>query len=126
MSQAQRSEFKQLLADIREPGGLRISAERFAAKLDMPLSRLAQLTGVEPETPDDLSDSPEVQLYLEAAVKVLEAAMQLAGGDCGRAIHWFRNDRIQPLGYRTPEVLVSEGCAEKLLRYIDTLYAGTG
>lgn len=82
MIQSEQPEFEQFLADIREPGGLSISAERFATTLELPLSRLAELAGVEADMLGSPSDSPQIQRYMEAAVQVLAAGTELAGGDC--------------------------------------------
>ena len=41
-----------------------------------------------------------------------------------RALYWFRNHPIRDFDYKTPEVLVSEGKADAVIRYIQSLSAG--
>ena len=45
-------------------------------------------------------------------------------GDVGRAIFWYRNEPLPPFNYKTAEQLVSEGRAEDVLRYVESLEAG--
>jgi uncharacterized protein (DUF2384 family) len=55
---------------------------------------------------------------------VLAAATDLVGS-ASKAAFWFRNQPLSDFGYQTAEVLVSEGRAEDVLRYIDMLSAGS-
>jgi hypothetical protein len=54
---------------------------------------------------------------------VIRAATDLSG-DVERALFWYRNEPLQPFGYKTAEQLVSDGRTEDLLRYIESLEAG--
>ena len=56
-------------------------------------------------------------------LRVLRAADDLTG-DVGRAIFWYRNEPLPPFNYKTAEQLVSEGRAEDVLRYVESLEAG--
>ena len=55
--------------------------------------------------------------------RVMRAAYDLSG-DVDRAIFWYRNEPLPPLGYKTAEQLVSEGRTEDVLRYVGSLKAG--
>lgn len=55
--------------------------------------------------------------------RVLAAASDLVGGASEAAL-WFRNHPISDFKGKTAEVLVSEGRAEDVLRYIEMLSAG--
>lgn len=59
----------------------------------------------------------------EPAVRVIAEALYLTGG-LDRALEWFRSHPIRDLDYKTPESLVSEGKAEAVIRYIESLGAG--
>jgi hypothetical protein len=56
-------------------------------------------------------------------LRVIRAATDLSG-DVDRALFWYRNEPLQPFGYKTAEQLVSDGHTEDLLRYIGSLEAG--
>jgi uncharacterized protein (DUF2384 family) len=61
----------------------------------------------------------------ETAKSLVIAAATNFSGDHRRATFWYRNHPIPELDYKTAEVLVSEGRIEQVLRYIDSLEAGT-
>jgi len=67
--------------------------------------------------------SESVQRFMREALRVLRAADDLTG-DVGRAIFWYRNEPLPPFNYKTAEQLVSEGRAEDVLRYVESLEAG--
>ena len=64
-----------------------------------------------------------MQKFLRQALRVMRAAHDLSG-DINRAIFWYRNEPLQPFGYKTAEQLVSEGRTEDVLRYVESLEAG--
>ena len=45
-------------------------------------------------------------------------------GEVDRALFWYRNEPLQPFGYKTAERLVSEGRSDDVLRYVMSLEAG--
>ena len=59
----------------------------------------------------------------EPAVRVLAAALSLADS-LDRTLEWFRSQPIRDFDYKTPEILVSEGKADAVIRYIESLSAG--
>ena len=67
--------------------------------------------------------SESVQRFMREALRVLRAADDLTG-DVGRAIFWYRNEPLPSFNYKTAEQLVSEGRAEDVLRYVESLEAG--
>lgn len=62
--------------------------------------------------------------YLRESSRVLTAATDLVGG-ASEAASWFRNHPISDFNGKTAEILVSEGRAEDVLRYIEMLSAGS-
>lgn len=120
------SGFQQFLMELRDSDGVHISPSRFAEALKLAQGELATLARVHHNTPRHFPHSLQLQKYLRDAVRVLSAASNFAEDDFLRAVYWFRNDPIQPLEYKTAEVLVSEGRTEQVLMYIDSLNAGTG
>lgn len=62
--------------------------------------------------------------YLRESIRVLTAATDLVGS-ASEAAFWFRNHPISDFNDKTAEVLVSEGRAEDVLRYIEMLSAGS-
>ncbi len=65
----------------------------------------------------------EAFLVSSEALRVLAAALSLAETP-ERALYWFRSHPIREFDYKTPEVLVSEGKADAVIRYIQSLKAG--
>lgn len=117
--------FQQFLVEVRDPDGLHISPSRFAEELKLANGELAALAHVHHNTVRNFPHSLQLQKYLRDAIRVLSSASDFADDDYLRVIYWFRNDPIQPLGYRTAETLVSEGRTEQVLMYINSLNAGT-
>lgn len=62
--------------------------------------------------------------HLQESSRVLAAATDSVGS-ASQAASWFRNHSIADFSGKTAEVLVSEGRAEDVLRYIDMLSAGS-
>ena len=117
--------FETFLASLQDPDrpGPTVSPKRFGQALRIDLQTLAEQAGVHRNTLSRAPDSPSVQRYLREAVRVIRAATDL-GGDVNKALFWYRNEPLQPFGYKTPECLVAEGRSEDLLRYVTSLEAG--
>lgn len=126
VTQANTAGLRQFLAELQDEDDVHVSPRLFSKQLRLSNGELASLAHVHYSTVRHFPHSAQLQKYLRDAVQVLAAASELAGDDRLRAIYWFRNDPIGPLGYKTAETLVSEGHTEQVLRYVDTLYAGTG
>lgn len=114
--------FMNFLRD-QEVGAAVLSPRRFSEVFSMDLQTLATQAHVHRNTLSRAPGSESVQRYLREALRVLRAAADLSG-DVEQALFWYRNEPLQPFGYKTAEQLVSDGRSEDLLRYIESLEAG--
>jgi uncharacterized protein (DUF2384 family) len=121
---AESIDFQTFLLQLQKGDELYISPELYADKLALDRQRLAELAHVHRNTVRRMPKSPQLQKYLRASIRVLAAATDLVGS-ASKAAFWFRNQPISDFDYKTAEVLVSEGRAEDVLRYIDMLSAGS-
>jgi hypothetical protein len=121
---AQAVGFQEFLLELQEGDGLYISPELYADKLALDKQRLAELAHVHRNTVRRMPKSPQLQKYLRESIRVLAAASDLVGS-AAKAAFWYRNQPLSDFGYKTAEVLVSEGRADDVLRYIDMLSAGS-
>lgn len=120
----QNIDFQTFLSELQEGDGLYISPELYAEKLALDKQRLAELAHVHRNTVGRMPKSPQLQKYLRESIRVLAAATDLVGS-ASKAAFWYRNQPLSDFNYKTAEVVVSEGRAEDLLRYIDMLSAGS-
>ncbi|MDP1906427.1 MAG: DUF2384 domain-containing protein [Pseudomonadota bacterium] len=104
-------------------GAAALSPKRFSEVFSMDIQTLATQAHVHRNTISRAPASESVQRYLREALRVIRAATDLTG-DVNRALFWYRNEPLQPFGYKTAEQLVSDGRTEDLLRYIESLGAG--
>jgi hypothetical protein len=118
-----QSAFDAFLAELQEPGHPIISPIRFAQKLKLEQQRLAELAHVHRNTVSRMPGSPRLQDFLRDSVRVLAAAFSLAENP-DRALYWFRSHPLRDFDYKTPEILVSEGKADAVIRYIGSSCAG--
>ena len=116
--------FQAFLSELQEGDGLYISPELYARKLALDKQRLAELAHVHRNTVGRMPKSPQLQKYLRESIRVLAAATDLVGS-ASKAAFWYRNQPLSDFDYKTAEVLVSEGHAEDVLRYIDMISAGS-
>ena len=107
----------------QEAGPAVLSPKRFSDVLSIDLQTLAGQAHVHRNTLSRAPASEGVQRFMREALRVLRAADDLTG-DVGRAIFWYRNEPLPPFNYKTAEQLVSEGRAEDVLRYVESLEAG--
>lgn len=107
----------------REVGATALSPRRFSELLNMDIQTLAAQAHVHRNTLSRAPASESVQHFLREAVRVIRAAVDLSG-DLDQALFWYRNEPLQPFGYKTAEQLVSEGRGEDVLRYVASLEAG--
>ena len=117
------ADFAAFLGELQEPGQPIISPLRFARKLDLEQQRLAELAHVHRNTVSRTPASPRLQDFLRNAIRVIAATFNLMGS-ADRALYWFRSHPIRDFGYKTAEVLVSEGRADAVIRYIESLDGG--
>lgn len=117
--------FTSLLYSLRTEGAPPIiSPVKFARLFNLELQAIAQLAGVHRNTVRSYPQSTELQSYLRNALRVVQAAVDLRG-NVADAIFWFRNAPIRELGRETADRLVSRGRTEAVLKYIDSLAAGS-
>jgi uncharacterized protein (DUF2384 family) len=121
---AETTDFRAFLSELQDGDELYISPERYANKLALEQQQLAELAHVHRNTLRRMPKSPQLQKYLRESIRVLAAATDLVGS-ASKAAFWYRNQPISDFGYKTAEVLVSEGRAEDVLRYVDILSAGS-
>lgn len=107
----------------QEVGAAALSPRRFSEVFGMDIQTLAIQAHVHRNTISRAPASESVQRFLREALRVIRAATDLSG-DVDRALFWYRNEPLQPFGYKTAEQLVSDGRTEDLLRYIESLQAG--
>jgi hypothetical protein len=100
-----------------------IDPRLFARALGMDLQVLAADAHVHRVTLSRAQGSEKLQGFLREALQVLHAATDI-NGNFRHALFWFRNEPLSTFDYRTPEQLVSEGCAKDLVRYLQALKAG--
>ena len=117
--------FEGFLEGLRDSqmGAAVLSPYRFSEQLHLDLQTLAAQAHVHRNTLSRAPASESVQRFLREAVRVIRAAADLSG-DLERALFWYRNEPLQPFGYRTAEQLVSDGRSEDVLRYVASLEAG--
>lgn len=104
--------------------GISLSPERFVEVLDLDIQTLAAQAHVHRNTIRRAPTSPSIQSYLREAVRVIRVAIDISG-DVEGAIFWYRNVPLPPFDYKTAEQLVSEDRTEDLIRYINSLEAGS-
>jgi hypothetical protein len=102
-------EFLQFLADISDPGTGVISSEKLAARLAMSDADLRQ----------HWSDRGGVtwKVFVDELLAVLDIAQEHTH-NLNQAIVWYRHSSIEVFGSRTPDRIVIEGEARKLVRAI--------
>ena len=111
--------FNQFLADLkaraRQTKSPIISPRMFCLALGMDVQTLASRAHVHRVTVNRAQGAEKLQTYLRDAVRVMGAAADINGNF---------NEPISAFNFRTPEQLVSEGRAEDLLNYVQSLHAG--
>jgi hypothetical protein len=100
------------------------SSELFARCLEMPKTELLALIGATNDAPSELVDDSKVQRFIWESLIVLGAALVL-NKDEERVRLWFRREKISDFGHKTPAVLVAEGKADALLKYIESISFGS-
>lgn len=118
--------FEGFLGFLRDPdaGASTLSPKRFSEALSIDIQTLAKQAHVHRNTISRAPESESVQRFLRESLRVLRAAMDVSH-DLSHAIFWYRNDPLPIFGYKTAEQLVTEGRTEDLLRYIESLEAGS-
>ena len=99
-----------------------IAPRRLAARLRLPMSRLAKIAHVNRNTMAARPDSPAIQAKLGQIAQILSAAGALME-DEGRAVIWFKFQVITGFG-KTAEQLVEEGHGDLVLEDLERLAEG--
>lgn len=108
---------------LQEPRTPYISPKRFSERLGVPVSQMAELTGVHRNTLRGNPASERLQGRLREMVKVITAAADLTR-DIEKAIYWFQNEPIADYGHKTAAELVAGGHSEAVLSYLRDLENG--
>lgn len=116
--------FEAFVEDLQLDDTPLISPLRFAQRLSLEQQQLAQYARVHRNTVSRLPASASLQAYMQEAVRVIHAATRVSG-DTNKALYWYRNQSLQPFAYKTAAQLVSEGKTEGLLKYLDSIDAGS-
>ena len=122
LASATYEDFLYSLQDAEVPAPA-LSPRLFSQALQMDLQSLAEQAHVHRNTLRRAPATPVIQKHIREAMKVIKAAYSL-NGDINKALTWYRNDGIEPFGFKTAEELVSAGRTEDVLRYVVSLQAG--
>lgn len=114
--------FMRYLRDV-DASPASISPKRYGQVLRLDMQTLAAQAHVHRNTISRAPDAESVQHYLRESVRVVRAAVDIAGS-VEEAIYWYKNNPLPAFDYKTPQDLVSEGRTEALIRFIKSLQAG--
>lgn len=70
------------------------------------------------------AETESLEVYMHRVVRVLSAAADANDGDILGAISWFRDCPIPELQHKTADELVTEGRADSVLAYLESIAAG--
>ena len=117
--------FAQFMNHVREASAVAplLSPKRFSQALHIDLQTLAAQAKVHRNTLTRSPGAREVQDFMRSALRVLKAATDVSG-DVDRALFWYRNEPLSEFGYKSAELLVSDGRTEDVLRYLVAVEAG--
>ena len=120
-----KSSYEDFLYSLSDPDipAPALSPKNFSMALQIDMKALAEQAHVHRNTLRLAPTTSSVQRHLRESVKVIKAAYALTG-DMSKALIWYRNDAIEPFGYKTAEELVSAGRTESLLAYVASLQEG--
>lgn len=113
-----------LAETFREPDAPYLSPRRLGDALGLQVQSLAQRAHVHRNTPRARPQSEALQGYMREVVRVLAAAEEAASGDRERAIFWYMNEPLSEFDFRTPDELVSQGKAQVVMDYIESILGG--
>lgn len=101
-----------------------ISPQRVSEALHVPLAKIALLAKVHRNTLAQLPDSPVVQERLGDIARIITTAIELLGGEQGRAIVWFKHQPLSGFDGQPAEELVAAGLSDAVLPHLDLLREG--
>jgi hypothetical protein len=100
-----------------------LSPDRFITALNMDFISLAQQAHVHRNTLSRAPASPAVQKFMRDVLRVVKAMYDVSG-DVRKTLFWYRNEPLSVFEYKTPEMLVSMGRTDDVIRYVTSLEAG--
>ncbi|WP_458526460.1 DUF2384 domain-containing protein [Onishia taeanensis] len=119
--------FDQFISDLkaraRHDKSPIISPRMFCRAMGMDVQTLAARAHVHRVTVNRAQGAEKLQTYLRDAVRVMGAAAAV-NDNLQDAAFWFRNEPLSAFDFKTPEQLVSDGRADDLLGYVQSLSAG--
>ncbi|MBS0452708.1 MAG: DUF2384 domain-containing protein [Proteobacteria bacterium] len=101
-----------------------LSPHKFMALMKLDVDAFARLARVHRDTVSQAPGAPDIQAFLDESARVLCSACAVSAGDLDRTIAWYQNEPLAPFGGKTAETLVSDGRADDVIRYIESLNAG--
>src|SRR3954451_162634 len=115
--------FRSDAARFRDADAPFLSARRLADTLGVTLTELATLAGLARHTLTAKSGARTVDVALSPIVRILALASEMAGDD-QRAAIWFKHQPIPGWAGKTACDLVRERKADKVLAYLEAVWAG--
>lgn len=100
-----------------------ISPKSFALVFNFDMQGLAVAARVHRNTITRAPESEGVQRYLRESVRVVRAAVDVSHS-IEKAIFWYRNHPIPTFDYKTGQQLTTEGRADDVVRYLQSLRQG--
>ncbi len=122
LKSSRRVDFDFLFHKLRFADRTEISATRFADAFGYNLLDLLELAHVDPAHSANLRQSPQLQHFMEATLKVMSSASLLLA-DADDAISWFKTHHMHEFGGKTPEQLVSSGRQRELIKQLSDDFA---
>ena len=123
--QSAPANFQTFAEFLREPGSPLplLSPRRFSEVMSIDLQTLADQAHVHRNTVARAPGAKALQDFIREALRVIKAATDL-NGELPRALWWYRNEPLAAFKYQTAERLVSQGRADDVLSYVESLEAG--
>jgi hypothetical protein len=100
-----------------------ISPKSFALVFNFDLQDLAAAARVHRNTITRAPESEGVQRYLRESIRIVRAAADVSRS-IEKALYWYKNHPIPTFDYKTGDQLVSEGRADDVVRYLQSLQQG--
>jgi len=108
---------------LDSPGSPFLSPRKIAQCLSLQVSDLAESAHVHRNTLSARPQSPKVQEFLRAILRVISAANE-AFGDRDTAVAWMMNESVSVFRHRTAFDLLREGRVEAVVTYLESIASG--
>ncbi|MET3181723.1 UNVERIFIED_ORG: hypothetical protein ABIC43_004898 [Variovorax guangxiensis] len=113
----------QRLSDVVD-GRKILSPAKFMALMGLNITSFASNAHVHRSTVVRSPSAESIQSHIRMSLRVLAAVVAVSGGSLKDAIFWYRNEPIPPFGYKTTEMLVTEGRAADVVNLLESCHAG--